>query len=153
VSASAGALSALLGLPSSDRDEAALRERTLAVLAELQIASAADKYPGVLPFGIQKRVALARALVAEPRLLLLDEPASGLSVTEMSELGDLLRGLRARMGIALVEHHMDLVMTVCDRVVVLDFGKVIASGTPDQIKGNPAVTDAYLGEEVAGPDA
>ena len=153
VRARAGAFSALLGLPASDRDEAALRERTRTVLEELEIAGVAGAYPGVLPFGIQKRVALARALVAEPSLILLDEPASGLSAMEMTELGALLRRLRARMGIALVEHHMDLVMTVCDRVVVLDFGKVIASGTPDQVKGNPAVTAAYLGEEVGAADA
>jgi len=147
------AFAAALGLPSADRDEDAVRARTNAILEELQIEDTAGRYPGALPFGIQKRVALARALVAEPSLLLLDEPASGLSTTEMAELGDLLRRLRARMGIALVEHHMDLVMTVCDRVVVLDFGKVIASGTPDEVKGDPAVTAAYLGEEVRASDA
>jgi branched-chain amino acid transport system ATP-binding protein len=153
VSARSGAFSALFGLPAADRDEAALRDKTQAILEELDIAGVARSYPGVLPFGIQKRVALARALVSEPSILLLDEPAGGLSTTEMTELGDLLGRLRTRMGIALVEHHMDLVMTVCDRVVVLDFGKVIASGTPDQVKGDPAVTAAYLGEEVKAGDA
>src|SRR5579864_23681 len=153
VAARSGAFSAILGLPAADRDESALREKTQLILDELDIAGVAHSYPGALPFGVQKRVALARALVAEPSILLLDEPAGGLSTGEMSELGDLLGRLRARMGIALVEHHMDLVMTVCDRVVVLDFGKVIASGTPNQVKGDPAVTAAYLGEEVSARDA
>ncbi|MGZ4212797.1 MAG: ABC transporter ATP-binding protein [Actinomycetota bacterium] len=152
-SARAGILPALLGLPASDRDEAALHARARAILDDLQIGDTAGRYPGMLPFGTQKRVALARALAAEPSLLLLDEPASGLSGIEMAELGDLLRRLRARMAIALVEHHMDLVMTVCDRVVVLDFGKVIASGSPEAVKGDPVVTSAYLGEEVSAPGA
>jgi branched-chain amino acid transport system ATP-binding protein len=96
---------------------------------------------------VQKRVALARALAAEPDLLLLDEPASGLSGDEMSELGELIRRLTGRMSVVLVEHHMDLVMAVCDRITVLDFGKVVADGTPDEVRDNPAVIDAYLGEE------
>jgi branched-chain amino acid transport system ATP-binding protein len=93
-------------------------------------------------------VALARALVPEPDLLLLDEPASGLSNVEMDELGDLIRGLADRMSVMLVEHHMDLVMSVCDHLVVLDFGRVIARGGPDQIRDDPAVLSAYLGNEV-----
>ena len=86
--------------------------------------------PATLPYSIQKRTALARALMAQPSLLLLDEPASGLSNDEMDELGPLIRGLSPRMGVLLVEHHMDLVMSVCDRLVVLNFGQVIADGTP-----------------------
>lgn len=81
-------------------------------------------------------------------MLLLDEPASGLSNAEMDELGELVRGLTSRMSILLVEHHMDLVMSVCDRLVVLDFGKVIARGTPDTVREDPAVLAAYLGDEV-----
>ena len=91
-------------------------------------ASSPHRLPAALPYGIQKRTALARALMAEPRLLLLDEPASGLSESEMDALGTLIRGLTDRMAVLLVEHHMDLVMSVCDRIVVLNFGQVIADG-------------------------
>jgi len=149
----AGFASALLGLPRSDKDEWALRERSLALLDELGVADVATRLPGSLPYPLQKRVALARALVADPQILLLDEPASGLSNTEMDELGELIRGLRGRMAVMLVEHHMDLVMSVCDRIVVLDFGKVIATGTPAEVRADERVLAAYLGEEVdAGDD-
>lgn len=126
------------------------RDRALARLDELGIAAVADRLPGELPYGVQKRVALARALVGEPALLLLDEPAAGLSADEIGELGDLVDGLREHCAVVLVEHHMDLVMEVCDLVTVLDFGKVIAHGTPEEIRGDPAVIDAYLGETVPG---
>lgn len=145
----AGFTSALLALRRSDRDERALRERAHAVLTELGTETYADRLPGSLPYPVQKRVALARALVAEPQMLLLDEPASGLGADDMAELGTRIRGLRDRMAVVLVEHHMDLVMTVCDRITVLDFGRVVAEGTPDQVRDDPAVIDAYLGEEAA----
>ena len=148
-----GFWTAFLGLPSSDRDERALRGRALATLAELGVDDVAARLPGTLPYGVQKRVALARALVAEPRLLLLDEPASGLSEAEMRDLGTLIRGLRGRMSVMLVEHHMDLVMAVCERIAVLDFGRLVAAGTPDDVRSDPAVLDAYLGQTVAGGDA
>jgi branched-chain amino acid transport system ATP-binding protein len=144
----AGVGSALLALPRGDSDEQALRSRALDCLEELGIAEAAQRIPGQLPYGVQKRVSVARALVAEPELLLLDEPASGLSAQEMTELSTLIRGLRERMSVLLVEHHMDLVMGVCDRIVVLDFGRVIATGTPDQVRDDPLVLEAYLGEQV-----
>ena len=140
--------SALFALPRGDRDERQLRERALRVLGELDITEASDRLPGQLPYGIQKRVALARALVAEPQLLMLDEPASGLSSGEMNELADLLRAMKEKVSVALVEHHMDLVMDVCDRIVVLDFGRVIASGSPDEVRDDPRVKEAYLGEKV-----
>ena len=142
---------ALLALPMSDSDELRLRERAMGVLSELGIETVADRLPGQLPYGVQKRVALARVLIAEPQLVLLDEPASGLSSDEMRELGELIRDLRGRMSVLLVEHHMDLVMEVCDRIVVLDFGRRIATGTPDEVRDNPEVLEAYLGEQVDAP--
>ena len=102
-----------------------------------------------MPYGIQKRVSLARALMADPTLLLLDEPASGLSIEDMDDLGRLLRELRSEMGILLVEHHMDLVMSTCDRLVVLNFGRVIATGSPGEVQANPEVTTAYLGQDIS----
>ncbi len=122
-----------------------LRARSEDVLAELDIAHVADLLPGALPYGVRKRVALARALVAEPELLLLDEPASGLSTAEMDELATRITSLSEKTAVVLVEHHMDLVMRVCDEVVVLDFGEVIATGPPDVVRVDPAVADAYLG--------
>jgi branched-chain amino acid transport system ATP-binding protein len=106
--------------------------------------------PDTLAYGLRKRVALARALVGRPRLLLLDEPASGLSEKELPELGDLIRELAADAGVVVIEHRMDLVMSVCDAIAVLDFGRVIASGTPGQVQADPAVTAAYLGAEGDG---
>lgn len=146
--AKAGFFAGLLALPRSTKDERALRDRAMTVLTELGIEEYAARLPTSLPYPIRKRVALARALVSEPELLLLDEPASGLSNDEMSELGDQIRGLAGRMSVMLVEHHMDLVMSVCDHIVVLDFGKVIARGTPDEVRNDPAVLAAYLGDEV-----
>jgi branched-chain amino acid transport system ATP-binding protein len=149
VHARAGFLPALLGLPRSDRDEDSLRARAWQALKRLDVADCADSLPANLPYGLQKRVAVARAVVAEPSLVLLDEPASGLSEQEIERLGELLRDLRWQTAIALVEHHMDFVMSICDRVVVLNFGRVVASGTPDQVKADPEVTEAYLGQEAA----
>ncbi|MFD0815644.1 ABC transporter ATP-binding protein [Amycolatopsis umgeniensis] len=147
--AKAGFWSSMLGLT---RDEKALTERAMAYLEDFGIADVAHRYPASLPYPVRKRVALARALVSEPDLLLLDEPAGGLSAAEIADVGTLVRGLTERMSVMLVEHHMDLVMGVCDEIVVLDFGKVIARGTPDEIRAAPAVRAAYLGEEVAGAD-
>ncbi len=94
---------------------------------------------------MRKRIALARALAGKPGLLLLDEPASGLDESELAELGSLIRDLATEGSVVVIEHHVDLMMSVCDSIVVLDFGKVIATGTPRQIQDNPAVTAAYLG--------
>ncbi|MFE5506197.1 ABC transporter ATP-binding protein [Amycolatopsis japonica] len=147
--AKSGFWSSLLGWA---KDEKALTERAMTQLEGFGIADVAQRYPTSLPYPVRKRVALARALVSEPDLLLLDEPAGGLSAAEIDEIGALVRGLTERMSVMLVEHHMDLVMGVCDEIVVLDFGRVIARGTPDEIRADPAVQAAYLGEEVAGAD-
>src|SRR6201994_882393 len=149
--ARAGVWSALFGLPRSDRDERRLRQRALDALDRLGVADLADRKPDTLSYGLRKRVALARALAAEPRLILLDEPASGLPENELPELGDLIRDLTTEAGVVVIEHRMDLVMSVCDTIHVLDFGKLIASGTPSEVQADPAVTAAYLGTE--GVDA
>ena len=150
VHSSAGFLSGLLGLPRSDKDEQQLRDRSLAMLSQVGAVQYAGRFPGSLPYPVQKRVALARALVAEPDLLMLDEPAAGLGHDDMDELGATIRELAGRMGVMLVEHHMDLVMSVCDVITVLDFGRVIAHGTPDHVRNDPAVLAAYLGDEAEG---
>ena len=144
---------AIAGLPRSDRDEAAVRRAALESLSAFGIERYADALPGALPYGVQKYVALARALASKPALLLLDEPASGLTEGEIKELVDRLRGWRSEMTVALVEHRLDLVMKACDRVTVLDFGRVIASGTPAEVSAHPAVAAAYLGEKLEPDDA
>jgi branched-chain amino acid transport system ATP-binding protein len=148
--ARAGFWSALGGLPVSDRDERRLRARARDALDRVGAAGLAEAMPDQLAYGLRKRVALARALAGQPRLLLLDEPAGGLSETEIGGLGELISSLSAETSVVLVEHRMDLVMAVCDTVVVLDFGRVIARGTPGQVQADPAVTTAYLGAEEPG---
>jgi branched-chain amino acid transport system ATP-binding protein len=112
-------------------------------LERCDVAQHANALPGGLSYAVRKRVALARALVAQPRLLLLDEPAGGLGADEIEQLRELITGLSC--AVLLVEHHMDLVMAVCDEILVLDFGKPVAHGSPDEIRTNAAVADAYLG--------
>jgi branched-chain amino acid transport system ATP-binding protein len=144
--ARAGLAAGLLGAGRSAADERELRARARQALSELDVADLAGRYPGSLPYGVQKRVALARALVAEPALLLMDEPVSGLSAAEMNEFAGHIGRLRERTAVVLVEHHMDLVMRVCDEVVVLNFGEVISSGSPERVRADPVVAEAYLGQ-------
>jgi branched-chain amino acid transport system ATP-binding protein len=151
-SARAGFWSGLFGLPWSDRDERRLREQAMQALSRVGAAGLADSMPETLAYGLRKRVALARALVGHPRLLLLDEPASGLSEKELPELGGLIKEFAADATVVVIEHRMDLMMSVCDTIFVLDFGRLIASGTPGQVQADPAVTAAYLGAaEPGGP--
>lgn len=143
---------ALLAWPRNDRRERRLRDDAQAQLERLGVGDIATVRCASLPYGIRKRVVLARALMSRPRLLLLDEPAAGLSEDEIAELAELIRALAGETAVMLVEHHMDLVMAVCERVYVLDFGKVIASGSPDDVRADTAVQEAYLGEAAAGED-
>jgi branched-chain amino acid transport system ATP-binding protein len=140
-----GFFTGLLALPHGVRAERKLRDDALAHLDRLGIASYAGRFPGEIPYGVSKKVSIARALMCDPTLLLLDEPASGLDEAELDEFAQLIVQLHQEMGVLLVEHHMGFVMPLVDRIVVLDFGVVIATGTPREIQSNPAVIEAYLG--------
>ncbi len=143
----AGFLASALRLPGVEREESRSRETALEILDFLGLVSLADQPAAGLPFATLKRVELARALAARPRLLLLDEPAGGLNHDEVQGLAALIRRLRDERGLTvlLVEHHMGLVMQVSNRVVVLDFGRCIAHGTPAEVQSDQTVIRAYLG--------
>ena len=156
--ARAGFWSGLFGLPRSDRDERMLRRERWTRWIWSAWPSTRTACPGTLPYGVRKRIALARALVAGPRLLLLDEPASGLSESELPELGDLIEKLAADASVVVIEHRMDLMMSVCNTITVLDFGKVIAAGTAGTGAGRPGCHRGVPGRRCRGrcvpmPDA
>ncbi len=144
---SSGLLAQIFGLGLAKRQEAGLRKRASELLFQLGLESIQNQVVTDLPFGTRKRIEIARALMAKPKLILLDEPAGGLNHEELDELADLIRDLRDRhdMTVLLVEHHMGLVMSLSDRVVALNFGRKIAEGTPDEIRNHEEVIEAYLG--------
>jgi branched-chain amino acid transport system ATP-binding protein len=144
---SSGFFANALRSPGVPREETAVAEKANRILDLLDLRKTARRPVADLPFGTRKRVELARALAAEPKLVLLDEPASGLNHEEVGELASLIRRLRERLALTvlLVEHHMSLVMSISERVVALNFGKVIAQGSPAEVRRHPELMRAYLG--------
>ena len=128
-------------------EEERMRKETMELLEMQNLAHLKDEIAGSLPYGIQRRLEIARALATNPKLLLLDEPATGMNPQETQDLTDFIRQIRDEyhLTIFMIEHHMDLVMQISDRVYVLDFGKLLAHGTPEEVQNNPRVIDAYLG--------
>ncbi|GAA2412073.1 ABC transporter ATP-binding protein [Streptomyces glaucosporus] len=147
----AGFLAAGLRLPSAAREEARHRERVREIAAFTGLEEHLGRPAGTLPYGLQKLVELGRALCAEPRVLLLDEPVAGMTAEERRRTASLIAGVRDGLGISivLVEHDMGVVMRLADAVTVLDFGRRIAGGTPEQVQRDPAVVRAYLGRQEA----
>jgi branched-chain amino acid transport system ATP-binding protein len=139
---------AFFALPRQARDERRSIEESLRLLRPFGLAEQADSLAGELSYGSQRRLEIARALALKPGLLLLDEPAAGMNTAETATLTEFLRWVREefRLTLVLIEHHMHLVMNLCDRITVLDFGQTIAEGTPKEIRDNPRVIEAYLGE-------
>lgn len=136
----------LLNLPQSARPA----QDAAGALDRLRLADVANEPVDALPYPVRKRIALARALASRPSLLLLDEPASGLGREDITDLAEAVRSVKAEgCSVLLVEHHIDFVMEVADSIVVLDFGRIVASGTPEEVQADPAVETAYLGLEAA----
>ncbi len=143
--------SSILRLPGFFREEAEVEKRSLDILKIFHLEDKKDEYAANLPYGEQRRLEIARALATGPKLLLLDEPAAGMNPQETQELMDLIRWIRKEfhVSVLLIEHDMRLVMGLCENIIVLDYGKIIAEGPPSVIKSNRKVIEAYLGEEAS----
>jgi branched-chain amino acid transport system ATP-binding protein len=145
----AGFWSGMLGLPASRREEKEIRERSLELIEMMGLADKQDEYADNLAYGEQRRLEIARAMALNPALLLLDEPGAGMNPGEKEELMDLIRRIRSdhALTVVLVEHDMNLVMNICERIAVLNYGRKIAEGTPDEIRNDELVIQSYLGDQ------
>ena len=145
-----GLLSGFLHLPSYRREEGRLKEESMELLELMDLGDKAGELAKNLPYGEQRHLEIARALATKPDLLLLDEPAAGMNPAETTQLTKLIQWIRERfrLTILLIEHDMSLVMRICERIYVLDHGMLIAEGTPEEIRANKRVIEAYLGEDV-----